>query len=152
MFRRFATTTLLLIIAVSLLLITLNNTSDKVVLKTGDTYYTPGQFNDCKWLMSIGRTLTSRPGDSTPVRIGIPSKENGGYVKGVIESGPNNNLILAFKPLGLSEVSPPIIMTAVYDLSSVPLPIVKFTWFRSSTMVINLYKTEAACLAAAKNR
>lgn len=152
MFRRLVIAVLVLTITAASFLIILNNTTDQVILVSGDTYYTPGQFDDCKWLMSIDRTLTERPGDSTPVRIGIPSKENRGYIKGVIETSPDNGLILAFKPLGFSESSPPVIMTSVYSMHSIPLPVIKFTWFRSSTMVINLYRTEAACLASVENK
>tara|TARA_B110000211_G_scaffold34976_1_gene35242 strand:+ start:6748 stop:7218 length:471 start_codon:yes stop_codon:yes gene_type:complete len=124
------------------------NNTHKVVIPQKSTFYTPGQHDNCKWVIHFSNTITTAEGDSSPVQIGIPEIIKDGYIFGVIQSGPDQSLILAFKlPTKNSEI-PPIIFTASYTLKDLPLKTVVFRVFNSGVLRMVLYPTEEECVEA----
>ena len=108
------------------------NSTHKTVLPAKSTFYTPGQHNNCKWL----------------AQIGIPEIIEDGYISGIIQNGPGNSLLLAFKIPTQSDKSPPIVLTATYSDEELPLKTISFRVFNSTAMRMVLYSTQSECVEA----
>ena len=124
------------------------NNTHKVVIPQKSTFYTPGQHDNCKWVIHFSNTITTAEGDSSPVQIGIPEIIKDGYIFGVIQSGPDQSLILAFKLPTQSNKTPPIIFTASYAIKDLPLKTIAFRVFNSTLLRMVLYPTKEKCVEA----
>ena len=71
-----------------------------------------------------------------------------GYIEGVLENGPNQTLLLAFKLPGTTKKSPPVMMTSKYSGRELPLKSLRFKVFNSSIMTMMLYSTFEKCVEA----
>ena len=112
------------------------------------TFYTPGQNNNCKWVVHISSRITTEAGDNSAAQIGIPEVIKDGYIAGILQNGPGNSLLFAFKLPTQSEESPPIIMTASYKIKELPLTKVRFRVFNSTAMTMVLYNSFESCVEA----
>jgi|TARA_R110000851_G_scaffold4633_14_gene18860 hypothetical protein len=124
------------------------NSTHKTVLPAKSTFYTPGQHNNCKWLVHFSNTITTESGDNSPAQIGIPEIIEDGYISGIIQNGPGNSLLLAFKIPTQSDKSPPIVLTATYSDEELPLKTISFRVFNSTAMRMVLYSTQSECVEA----
>lgn len=124
------------------------NTLYPVVFNKQTTFYTPGQHDNCKWVVHISNKITSEPGDTSSVQIGIPEVIKDGYIAGILQNGPGNSLLFAFKLPTQSEESPPIIMTASYKKEDLPLKKIRFRVFSSTAMTMVLYSSYESCIEA----
>jgi len=124
------------------------NNTHKIVIPQKSTFYTPGQHGNCKWVIHFSDTITTSEGDSSHVQIGIPEIIKDGYIFGVVQSGPNQSLILAFKLPTKSSKIPPIIFTASYALKDLPLRTIVFRVFNSTVLRMVIYPTEEECVEA----
>jgi len=124
-----------------------NNLYSTVIPKKS-TFYTPGQNGNCKWVVHISGRITTEPGDNSAVQIGIPEVIKDGYIAGILQNGPGNSLLFAFKLPTQSNDSPPIIMTASYTEDQLPLKKVRFRVFGSTVMSMVLYSSREACVGA----
>jgi hypothetical protein len=120
----------------------------KTVIPEKSTFYTPGQNGNCKWIVHISGQITTHPGDTSAVQIGIPEIIKDGYIAGILQNGPANSLVFAFKLPTQSNESPPIIMTASYTEDQLPLKKVRFRVFGSTAMTMVLYSSYEACIEA----
>jgi len=120
----------------------------QVVIPKNTTYYTPGQLDNCKWVLHTSNDLTTFPGDVTSIQIGIPEAAGHGYIEGVLENGPNQTLLLAFNMPGSSKKAPPLMMTSRYGEKKLPLKSIRFRVFNSSAMTMVLYPTYQKCIEA----
>ena len=111
-------------------------------------FYTPGQHGNCKWVVHISDRITTESGDTSPLQIGIPEVIKDGYIAGILQSGPGNSLVFAFKLPTQSDKSPPIIMTASYTKEQLPLEKIRFRVFGSTIMTMVLYSTFEQCIEA----
>lgn len=118
------------------------------VIAKKSTFYTPGQHNNCKWVIHISDTITTFPGDTSSVQIGIPEIIKDGYISGILQSGPGSSLLLAFGLPNQATGSPPLIMTSVYNIKSLPLKKMRFRVFNSSLLSMTLYPTYEGCVKA----
>ncbi len=112
------------------------------------TYYTPGQNGNCKWVVHMSSKITTESGDNSAAQIGIPEVIKDGYIAGILQNGPGNSLLFAFKLPTQSEDSPPIIMTASYKKEDLPLKKIRFRVFNSTAMTMVLYNSYEACIEA----
>jgi hypothetical protein len=112
------------------------------------TFYTPGQHGNCKWVVHISNRITTHIGDNSPAQVGIPEVIKDGYIAGILQNGPGNSLLFAFKLPTQSDESPPIIMTASYSLDELPLKKVRFRVFGSTLMTMVLYSSYEGCVEA----
>ena len=112
------------------------------------TFYTPGQHGNCKWVVHISKRITTEPGDNSPLQIGIPEVIKDGYIAGILQNGPGDSLVFAFKLPAQSDKSPPIIMTASYTKEQLPLKKIRFRVFSSTVMTMVLYSTYEKCVEA----
>ncbi len=124
------------------------NTLYPVIFNKQTTFYTPGQHDNCKWVVHISNKITSEPGDTSSVQIGIPEVIKDGYIAGILQNGPGNSLLFAFKLPTQSEESPPIIMTASYKKEDLPLKKIRFRVFSSTAMTMVLYSSYESCIEA----
>jgi hypothetical protein len=122
------------------------NNIHKTVIQGNSTFYTPGQHDNCKWLVHFSNSITTEPGDNSPAQIGIPEINKGGYISGIIQNGPGNSLLLAFKIPTQSEKSPPLVLTATYTAEELPLKTISFRVFNSTIMRMVLYSTQEQCV------
>ena len=120
----------------------------KTVFPKESTYYTPGQHGNCKWVVHISSRITTEAGDNSAAQIGIPEVIKDGYIAGILQNGPGNSLLFAFKLPTQSEDSPPIIMTASYKKEELPLRKVRFRVFNSTAMSMVLYNSYESCVEA----
>jgi hypothetical protein len=120
----------------------------QVVFSKESTFYTPGQHNNCKWVVHISDKITTEPGDNSAAQIGIPEVIKDGYIAGILQNGPGNSLLFAFKLPTQSDESPPIIMTAAYKKEELPLTKVRFRVFSSTVMSMILYSSYESCVEA----
>ena len=120
----------------------------KTVFPKESTYYTPGQHGNCKWVVHISSRITTEAGDNSAAQIGIPEVIKDGYIAGILQNGPGNSLLFAFKLPTQSEESPPIIMTASYKKEELPLRKVRFRVFNSTAMSMVLYNSYESCVEA----
>ena len=124
------------------------NNIHKTVIHKKSTFYTPGRNGNCKWIVHISGQITTHPGDTSAVQIGIPEIIKDGYIAGILQNGPANSLVFAFKLPTQSNESPPIIMTASYTEDQLPLKKVRFRVFGSTAMTMVLYSSYEACIEA----
>jgi len=129
-------------------LIYYNSIKPKVVLSGNITYYLPGQRSNCQWVMQADHNLYNTPGETTEIRIGIPSVQQMGFISGRIEVGPHNTLILAFIPPGKSKNKVPVVLTADYSEKILPIDFLRFRWAQSSVITILLFSNKQKCLSA----
>jgi hypothetical protein len=71
-----------------------------------------------------------------------------GYISGIVQNGPGNSLLLAFKLPTQSDKTPPIVMTASYEKEDLPLKQMRFRVFNSSVMSMVLYSSHQECVEA----
>jgi hypothetical protein len=134
--------------SVSLYYYTKANNLYSTVIPKKSTFYTPGQNGNCKWVVHISGQITTQPGDTSAVQIGIPEIIKDGYIAGILQNGPGNSLVFAFKLPTQSKESPPIIMTANYTKDKLPLKKVRFRVFGSTVMTMVLYSSYETCIEA----
>ena len=120
----------------------------KTIFPKKSTYYTPGQHGNCKWVIHVSSRITTEAGDNSAAQIGIPEVIKDGYIAGILQNGPGNSLLFAFKLPTQSEESPPIIMTASYKKEELPLTKVRFRVFNSTAMSMVLYNSYQSCVEA----
>ena len=87
---------LVLVSGLSLYYYTKANSLHSTVIPSKSTFYTPGQHENCKWIIHFSNKITTEPGDNSPAQIGIPEVIKDGYISGIIQNGPGNSLLLAF--------------------------------------------------------
>ncbi len=124
------------------------NSIHKTIIPARSVFYTPGQRDNCKWVIHISNQITTEPGDNSSTQIGIPEVITDGYIAGILQNGPGNSLLFAFKLPNQSDESPPIIMTASYKQDKLPLDKVRFRVFGSSALTMVLYSTFEQCVEA----
>ena len=124
------------------------NNLHPTVFPKESTFYTPGQHGNCKWVVHISNRITTEAGDNSAAQIGIPEVIKDGYIAGILQNGPGNSLLFAFKLPTQSEESPPIIMTASYKKEELPLKKVRFRVFNSTAMTMVLYNSFESCVEA----
>ena len=139
---------LTLVIAVSFYYYNKANLVHQIVIPAKSTFYTPGQHENCKWLVHFSNTITTAEGDNSPAQIGIPEIIKDGYISGIIQNGPGKSLLLAFKVPTQSEKSPPIVLTSSYTLDNLPLKTISFRVFNSTALTMVLYNSYEACIEA----
>ena len=120
----------------------------KTVIHEKSTFYTPGQHSNCKWVVHFSNEITTESGDTSPAQIGIPEIIKDGYISGIVQNGPGESLLLAFKLPIQSDKTPPIVMTASYSEKDLPLKKMRFRVFNSSVMTMVLYSTLEKCVEA----
>ncbi len=140
--------TLVLVSVVSSYIYLKANNIHKTVIQGNSTFYTPGQHDNCKWLVHFSNSITTESGDNSPAQIGIPEIIKDGYISGIIQNGPGNSLLLAFKIPTQSEKSPPLVLTATYTIEELPLETISFRVFNSTVMRMVLYSTQEKCVEA----
>ena len=118
------------------------------VFSKQSTFYTPGQNGNCKWVVHSSDRITTESGDNSAAQIGIPEVIKDGYIAGILQNGPGNSLLFAFKLPTQSDDSPPIVMTAVYKTEQLPLKKIRFRVFNSTAMTMVLYSSYEACIEA----
>ena len=106
------------------------NNLHQTVFPKQSTFYTPGQHGNCKWVVHISDEITTQSGDNSSVQIGIPEVLKDGYIAGLMQNGPGQSLLFAFKLPTQSEDSPPFIMTASYKEENLPLEQIRFRVFK----------------------
>ena len=124
------------------------NSLHKTIISKKSTFYTPGQHNNCKWVVHFSNTITTESGDTSPAQIGIPEIIKDGYISGIVQNGPGNSLLLAFKLPTQSDRTPPIVMTASYKEEDLPLTKMRFRVFNSTAMTMVLYSSQQDCVEA----
>tara|TARA_A100001515_G_scaffold101835_1_gene82532 strand:+ start:295 stop:765 length:471 start_codon:yes stop_codon:yes gene_type:complete len=124
------------------------NRSHQTVVPKKTTYYTPGQKDNCKWIVHVSNKVTTEPGSNSAIQIGIPEVIKDGYIAGILQNGPGNSLLFAFKLPTQSKDSPPLVMTHVYDKKNLPLKKARFRVFNSTAMTMVLYSSLEACVEA----
>jgi hypothetical protein len=124
------------------------NSLYKTVFPEQSTFYTPGQNNNCKWVVHISNKITTEPGDNSAAQIGIPEVIKDGYIAGILQNGPGNSLLFAFKLPTQPDDSPPFVMTATYREEELPLNSIRFRVFSSTAMTMVLYNSYESCIEA----
>ena len=124
------------------------NISYQIVVPKKTTYYTPGQKDNCKWIVHVSGKITTEPGSNSAIQIGIPEVIKDGYIAGILQNAPGNSLLFAFKLPTQSKNSPPLVMTHVYDKKTLPLKKARFRVFNSTALTMDLYSTFEACVEA----
>ncbi len=112
------------------------------------TFYTPGQKDNCKWVIHVSDTITTEPGSNSPIQIGIPEVIKEGYIAGILQNAPGNSLLLAVKLPTQSKNSPPLVLTHVYDEREIPIKKARFRVFNSTILTMVLYSTYESCVEA----
>jgi len=144
--------TLLIVLALvsgaSFYIYTKANSVHQTVITGKSTFYTPGQHENCKWLVHFSNTITTEEGDTSPAQIGIPEIIKDGYISGIIQNGPGKSLLLAFKIPTQSDKTPPIVLTSTYTLEELPLKTISFRVFNSTAMRMVLYSSQEKCVEA----
>lgn len=120
----------------------------QVIIPSKSTYYTPGQKQNCKWLVHFTNEVNTETGDNSSAQIGIPEVIKDGYIAGIVQNGPGNSLLFAFKLPNQSENTPPVVMTAVYDPNKMPLKNIKFRFLNSTILSMTLYNSYESCVEA----
>ena len=119
-----------------------------IIFDSKSVFYTPGQQNNCKWVIHISDKITTSAGDTSHIQIGIPEISDGGYIPGIVQSGPGNSIILAFRLPSKSNNIPPIVLTAVYDVENLPISSIRFRISNSTTMTMVIYNSYEKCIEA----
>ena len=99
-------------------------------------------------MVHFSNEITTLSGDTSPAQIGIPEIIKDGYISGIIQNGPGESLLLAFKLPTQSNKTPPIVMTASYTEEDLPLQQMRFKVFNSTVMTMVLYSTQEKCVEA----
>jgi len=120
----------------------------KTIIPKKTTFYTPGQKDNCKWVVHVSQKVTTEPGSNSAIQIGIPEVIKDGYIAGILQNAPGNSLLFAFKLPTQSKDSPPLVMTHVYDKKSLPLSKARFRVFNSTALTMVLYDSFEACVEA----
>ena len=124
------------------------NHSHQIIVQKKTTFYTPGQKDNCKWIVHVSNKVTTEPGSNSAIQIGIPEVIKDGYIAGILQNAPGNSLLFAFKLPTQSKDSPPLVMTHVYDKKSLPLSKARFRVFNSTALTMVLYDSFEACVEA----
>ncbi len=124
------------------------NSLYKVIVPKETTYYTPGQKDNCKWIIHVSQTITTEPGSNSSIQIGIPEVIKDGYIAGILQNAPGNSLLFALKLPTQSKNSPPLVMTHVYSNNKLPLKKARFRVFNSTALTMVLYNSYDACIEA----
>ena len=111
----------------------------KVVVPKKSTFYTPGQKDNCKWVIHVSDEITTEPGSNSPIQIGIPEVIKDGYIAGILQNAPGDSLLLAVKLPTQSKDSPPLVMTHVYEKDKLPLKKARFRVFSSTVLTMVLH-------------
>ena len=139
---------LALVAAISLHIQIKANSLHETVIPKETTFYTPGQKDNCKWIIHISQKVTTEQGSNSPIQIGIPEVIKDGYIAGILQNAPGDSLLLAVKLPTQSKNSPPLIMTHVYDREKLPLKKARFRVFSSTVLTMVLYDSYDACIEA----
>jgi hypothetical protein len=139
---------LALVAAISLHIQIKANSLYETVVKEETTFYTPGQKDNCKWVIHVSQKITTEQGSNSPIQIGIPEVIKDGYIAGILQNAPGNSLLLAVKLPTQSKDSPPLVMTHVYDRKKLPLKKARFRVFSSTVLTMILYDSYDACVEA----
>ncbi len=139
---------LALVVAVSLHYQLKANDLQKTIIPRQTTYYTPGQKDNCKWIIHVSQKVTTNPGSNSPIQIGIPEVIKDGYIAGILQNAPGNSLLLAVKLPTQSKDSPPLVMTHVYNKDKLPLKKARFRIFSSTILTMVLYDSYESCIEA----
>jgi len=124
------------------------NNLHKTVIPKETTFYTPGQKDNCKWIVHVSDKITTEPGSNSPIQIGIPEVIKDGYIAGILQNAPGNSLLFALKLPTQSKKSPPLVMTHVYDKEKLPIKKARFRVFNSTVLTMILYDNYDACIEA----
>tara|TARA_B100001094_G_scaffold332807_1_gene406617 strand:+ start:202 stop:678 length:477 start_codon:yes stop_codon:yes gene_type:complete len=124
------------------------NSVHKTVIKKETTFFTPGQKDNCKWVIHVSDKITTEPGSNSPIQIGIPEVTTDGYIAGILQNAPGNSLLMAVKLPTQSKDSPPLIMTHVYKKEDLPIKKARFRVFSSTILTMILYNDYDACIEA----
>tara|TARA_R100000734_G_C3315804_1_gene107982 strand:+ start:1329 stop:1808 length:480 start_codon:yes stop_codon:yes gene_type:complete len=127
---------------------TMANLEYPIIIAKKSTFYTPGQHDNCKWVIHISDQVTTFAGDTSSAQIGIPEVIKDGYISGILQSGPGNSLLLAFSMPNQPQSSPPLILTSSYKIEDLPLNKMRFRVFNSSVLSMTLYPTYEECVQA----
>ena len=139
---------LALVAAISLHIQIKANNIHKTVVYKETTFYTPGQKDNCKWVIHVSQKITTEPGSNSPIQIGIPEVIKDGYIAGILQNAPGDSLLLALKLPTQSKDSPPLVMTHVYNKEKLPLRKARFRVFNSTVLTMVLYDSYDACIEA----
>ena len=139
---------LALVAAISLHYQTKANNLYKTIIPKKTTYYTPGQKDNCKWIIHVSQKITTEPGSNSPIQIGIPEVIKDGYIAGILQNAPGNSLLFAFKLPTQPKDSPPLVMTHVYNKTVLPIKKARFRVFNSTALTMVLYSSYDACIEA----
>ena len=121
----------------------------KTVVEKQTTFYTPGQKDNCKWIIHVSQKVTTEQGSNSPIQIGIPEVIKDGYIAGILQNAPGDSLLLAVKLPTQSKDSPPLVMTHVYNKDKLPLKSKQdFVYFSSTVLTMVLYDSYEACIEA----
>ena len=120
----------------------------KTIVPKQTTFYTPGQKDNCKWVIHISQKVTTEQGSNSPIQIGIPEVTTDGYIAGILQNAPGDSLLLAVKLPTQSKNSPPLVMTHVYDKNKLPITKARFRVFSSTVLTMVLYDSYDACIEA----
>ena len=120
----------------------------KTVIAKKTTFYTPGQKDNCKWIIHVSQRITTEQGSNSPIQIGIPEVIKDGYIAGILQNAPGDSLLLAVKLPTQSKNSPPLVMTHVYNKDKLPLTKARFRVFSSTVLTMVLYDSYDACIEA----
>ncbi len=124
------------------------NDFHKTVVEKQTTFYTPGQKDNCKWIIHVSQKVTTEQGSNSPIQIGIPEVIKDGYIAGILQNAPGDSLLLAVKLPTQSKDSPPLVMTHVYNKDKLPLKQARFRVFSSTVLTMVLYDSYEACIEA----
>ena len=139
---------LALVAAISLHIQIKANDLYKTVVPKATTFYTPGQKDNCKWVIHVSQKITTEPGSNSPIQIGIPEVIKDGYIAGILQNAPGDSLLLALRLPTQSKDSPPLVMTHVYKKDKLPLSKARFRVFNSTVLTMVLYDSYDACIEA----
>ena len=124
------------------------NDIHKTIVHKKTTFFTPGQKDNCKWVIHVSEKITTEPGSNSPIQIGIPEVIKDGYIAGILQNAPGDSLLLAVKLPTQSKNSPPLVMTHVYNQDKLPLKEARFRVFNSTVLTMVLYDSYEACIEA----
>ena len=139
---------LALVAAISLHLQIKANNQYRTIIPKQTTYYTPGQKDNCKWVVHVSQRITTEPGSNSPIQIGIPEVIKDGYIAGILQNAPGDSLLFAFKLPNQSKNSPPLVMTHVYNKEKLPIKKARFRVFNSTALTMVIYNSYNDCVEA----
>ena len=137
---------LTLTISVALYFYIQANSVHTTIIPAETTFYTPGQKDNCKWVIHVSVKITTEPGSNSPIQIGIPEVIKDGYIAGILQNAPGDSLLLALKLPTQSKSSPPLVMTHIYNREKLPIKTARFRVFSSTILTMVLYDSYDACI------